>query len=226
MNDRLDLHALEDGALSAAEADAVRRRMSESVELQREFEAIQDVKRALQQHCTGVSCDVTWSKCQDRLSEIARTERVNSFVGRYAWQFCGAFVVLVAVAGAWTRMNGQSNTFDPSQVPNMAGFTPLQRGAADPNGFQRFLYSAWTLHGAYRGVVDGRELIRYDLSDGVGDFSVFVAPGVDKLEGPCHREIHGKNCFSWIQNGSQIMVVAERDHRELEAIAARIGYRP
>ncbi len=226
MSDYLDIHALIDGELDADSSATLRQRLTDDPALKAEYDSVQLIKSSLSTHCQGLHCEETWAQCKSRLEAIEKTDRVNSFVGRYAWQFCGAFVVMVAMAGAMSRMNGGGNSVDPSQVANIAGIavSPIQGG--DRYGFQSFLRGTWTLESANRGMFEGRELSVYDLRDGIGAFRVVVIPDVEKLDGACHREVQGINCYSWIDQNTQYIIYGERNHAELEAIAKRITGQP
>lgn len=226
MSENLDVHAMADGQTSPEESQALREKMQADPSMQFEYESVLQIKGLLQSHCKGEHCDKTWTSCKERLVAIDKAERVNSFVGKYAWQFCGSFVLLIILAGAWARMGNHSRSIDPGQVPTMAGFSTMPAAQADQFGFQKFLRDSWRLNGSYRAVVNGREVICYDLEDGIGRFAVYVVPGVDQLEGACHREVQGRNCYNWVHDGLQYIVIADRDHAELEAIAARINGQP
>ena len=222
MSDYLDVHAMADGQVSSEEAKALREKMQNDLPMQSEYEAVTLLKTALQTHCKGVHCEETWSTCCERLAAIDKTERVNSFVGKFAWQLCGSFVVLVLLAGAWARM-GNSRSIDASQVPTMAGFSAMPASSGDQFGFQKFLRDTWRLESVSGRNYFGRTVMRYDLADGIGRFSVYVVPGVEQVDGASHREVQGHNCYNWIHNGAQFIVVSDRDHSELEAIAAKIN---
>ena len=117
MSEYLDVHAMADGQVDAEQAKAIEVAMQSDPKLRSEFDSVQMLKQALQSHCKGVHCEDTWSACQGRLAEIEKADRVTGFVSKYAWQLCGSFVLLVLVAGMWTRGANQSRSLDPSQVP-------------------------------------------------------------------------------------------------------------
>ncbi|MBL8061316.1 MAG: hypothetical protein JNK63_11475 [Chthonomonas sp.] len=225
MSEFLDVHALADNEADASTAKAVEEAMQRNPQLRSEFDSILLIKQTLQGHCKGVHCEETWSACQDRLAQIERSDRVTGFVSKYSWQLCGSFVVLVLFAGLWTRSTNQSRSLDPSQVPTIAGFSPMSSSTADEFGFRKYL-SEWQLQGIFRTNVDGRAVWRYDMVDGRGPFQIFVTPNVNHIEGACRREVQGLNCYSWVHKGAQFIVVADRDHAELEQIAQRINGMP
>lgn len=225
MSEYLDAHAMADGQVDAEKARAIEVAMQSDPKLRSEFDSVQLLKQTLQSHCKGVHCQDTWSACQDRLAQIEKADRVTGFVSKYAWQLCGSFVVLVMVAGMWTRGANQSRSLDPSQVPTIAGFAPMASNPSDDFGFQKYLRE-WQLQGVFRTNLDGREVWRYDMVDGRGPFQIFVAPNVNQIEGACHREVQGLNCYSWVHNGAQFIVIADREHADLEAIAKRINGQP
>ncbi len=223
MSEYLDIHAVADGQVGPEEAQAFREQINREPHLQRELDAIVSLKSTIQQHCKGVPCEETWKSCQSRLASIEKADRVNGFVAKYSWQLCGSLVVCILMAGAWSRMGNQSRSIDPSQVPNIAGFSALPNSAGNEYGFQKYLRDTWRLNGAYRSQVNGRELVCYDLEDGIGRFALYAVAGVDQVEGACHRKVQGMNCYNWVHNGVQFMVMSDRDHTELEAIAAKVN---
>lgn len=224
MSEYLDVHAMADGQVSAEQAKAVEAAMASDSRLRSEYESVQMIKSTLKTHCQGIHCQDTWTSCCDRIAEIDKADRVTGFVSRYAWQLCGSFIVLMLVTGLLSRGNGSTRSLDPSQVPTIAGFAPRASGSTDDLGFRKYL-TDFQVQGAYVALVDGREVWRYNMVDGRGAFQLYVAPGVSKIEGACHRVVQGLNCYSWIHRGAQFIVVADREHSELEAIAERINSR-
>lgn len=222
MKEYFDVHAMADGQATAEQTKAGEAAMDADPKLRSEFETVVMLKDALKTHCKGIHCEDTWSACQGRLAEIEKADRVTGFVSKYAWQLCGSFVMLMLVTGLWTRSLNHNNSLDPSQVTAIAGFSPMAAGAQDEYGFQKFLQS-FRITGISRSSIEGRPVYRYEMADGRGDFYLYVSPGVTKLDGACHREVQGLNCYSWIQSGAQFILVADRDHAELEAIAQRIS---
>lgn len=221
-HDPHNLHALVDGQLEASEAESLVKAVEADPKLRQELDAITQVKSVVREHCRPIHDEECWKACQARLAAVDRADRVNSFVGKYSWQLCASLVMLILVVGAWNRSVSPGNSLDPSRVPLAASFAPAQGGQADPYGFGSFLRNVWNLTGAYRGTIDGRVVARYDFEDGLGAFTLYVVPGVQKLEGACHQEVQGMNCYSWVADGTQFILVGQRAHPELQALADRV----
>ncbi|MBI3721272.1 MAG: hypothetical protein HY248_01860, partial [Fimbriimonas ginsengisoli] len=107
MIDPLKIHALADAELSKEDAEALAHEIAKCRRSTLELETIQGLKLIVNKHCQPVACDDTWCKCRKRLDEIDRAQRVEGFVGRYAWGLCGTFLLAIVVGGLATR-NGSA----------------------------------------------------------------------------------------------------------------------
>ncbi|MBI1757600.1 MAG: hypothetical protein HYR64_10905 [Fimbriimonas ginsengisoli] len=246
MIDPLKIHALADAELSKEDAEALAHEIAKCRRSTLELETIQGLKLIVNKHCQPVACDDTWCKCRKRLDEIDRAQRVEGFVGRYAWGLCGTFLLAIVVGGLATR-NGSAGMVRSGEVPRMvSGLAPLalirphtidearkfvaEKLGRSPVSLPDQRISI--LEGAY-GSSDGRRLVRLHLRDSGGDALLVVVPGAVGVEGTqplgsgeyCCGRINGTNCLVWNSNGCMLMLLGDRSTEDLHTLAGEVAFR-
>ncbi|MGV3614821.1 MAG: anti-sigma factor family protein [Fimbriimonas sp.] len=243
MIDPIELHALADGELTPAQAEALRKQVEASPAAQAELQSIMALKRVLRDRVAATDCGDEWRACVGRLNELDRARRAEKFVGRYAWGLCGVFLLTILAGGLTTRNNRSDSvsmsdisriatTLAPQRTPpalNAArerwldGLLGQARQSVDPNRVQILGYSD--------GQLDGRPVTVFSLQDVSGKFTLLVMPGVLNLEGTKELprdqvfklgHLQGMNCVVWTDGRNTLAVVANRNHEDLIQVATSL----
>jgi|GEM_PF-1451129 len=238
MIDRLDLHALADGELPEERRKELLAELANDPQATAELHAIQTLKATLQSKAETPDTDALWSRCQDRLGEIEKTRRVESFVGRYAWGICGAFFLAIVVGGVFNRVGVKS--VKANEVAGyVAGLTPIP---VPPSQSDREIApmlkqvigeafkskpSKMQVVSVSRSTVPGQRIGCVQLSDAFGIVSVMALPDVQGVDGVWPYEsdedfrcgkVDGMNALFWNEEGMICMVVGQRSYDELHSI--------
>ncbi len=239
MSDLLKIHALADGQLEGSDREAAQKQLNECPHSKAEFEAVVALKGALKSHVQGVDCEETWAKCRGRLDELDRSQRVESFVGRYAWGICGAFLVFIAGAAVLNRLNPNS-TLKLHEVSSAT--RNLSSASINPGSIGSWLLKE--LGGkapvrledqgpiqvvAQRAGIDpeGRRVVQLQMQDGKGPLVLVLVTNTDAIEGEgsgstTHGQIDNANCITWVDGRVACLLIGQRSHEELEAISERL----
>lgn len=225
------MHALADGELAPGEEAEARQLLESNEKLRAEFEWARAMKSSLGAHCRPVANDEGWSKCVERLEALDRVKSTESFVGRWAWMFCGALLLMIVAGGTVNRVLG-SRTVSNTQIAGLLDpAAAMPRGEAprvkaldfvDLSEFQRTSVSG--------GYLDNRPFVRYGLRDkyGLGGLAILMIQGADRIEGldkatsnPNIKSgtLNNTNCVSWSVQGNTCILFGERDTQELTAYA-------
>jgi len=248
MIDPIELHALADGELGAAEKKRLERLVAESPIDAAEYEAILNLKAVLHTKVEPVGdCQLQWKACVGRLNEMDKTRRIERFVGRYAWGVCGAFALAIVGSGFLKRANPSTQvqsadlarvvaTLNPSPEPPspdqqardrwLDALLGQARQSIDPNRLQ--------IRSAATGELDGRPVTRLALRDPIGDMALLVIPDVLNFDGMGEMtgkqgyrlgRIEGMNCVAWSDGRNSLVLIADRSHEDLATIASRMAVR-
>lgn len=232
MNREVELmHALADGELAPGEEAEARQLLESNDQLRAEYEWARAMKSSLGAHCRPVENDEAWSRCIGRLDDVDRVKSTESFVGRWAWVFCGALLLMIVAGGTVSRVLG-SRTVSNTQIAGLLDPSgALPRGEAprvkaldyvDLSEFQRTSVSG--------GYLDSRPFLRYGLRDkyGLGGLALLMIQGADRIEGldtatsnPNIKSgtLNNTKCVSWSVQGNTCILFGERDTQELTAYA-------
>lgn len=242
MNEWLNVHALIDDELDGQTRKAVREHMQTCAVCQAEWEAVREVKTVVVTKCVQPDCAEVWAQCTKRLSEIDRTRKVESYVGRYAWAACAGLFVVVLGAAAMNRFNGNDlRTDDVARISSsLAPISAPRSQALDDkrhwlqnNLDQAMPMKSNTLNviGGAMGYFHGRKIARADLEDGQGLVDLFVVHTSNGVDGVEPLEAHGQfsggrindlNCITWTDHGNAYMLIGKRPIDGLVDVAATL----
>lgn len=225
------VHALADGELSPAEEAEAKQLLADNPQLRAEYEWARTLKNSLGAHCKPISNEEGWKRCVGRLDELDRVQTTESFVGKWAWMFCAALVLMIFAGGIVSRTVG-SRTVSNTQIAGLLDPShSLPRGEApkmdaaqyvDLTNFQRGSVSG--------GYLDSRPFMRYGLRDkyGLGGLAIVMIQGADRIEGmdkatsnPLIKsgQLNGVNCVTWAVQGNTCVLFGERPMDELQTFA-------
>lgn len=240
MIEMTDIHALADGELSPEDAARVEAQVNQCPQSLAEYKACVALKSATRRLCDAVTCEETWNRCKARLGEIDRTQRVESFVGRWAWGFCSVFLALILGAGMLNRGAGNPlHSTDVARMMSSLGTSPSTAPAA-PEQMRNWLrgFAPGTIQldhvrvvAAADGVIDNRRVARLTLQDAQGFSNLLIIPNADGIvdlkgdgapEGYCYGRVGQLPCVAWTESGFAFIVVANRSPQDLLGIAQGI----
>lgn len=237
MNDEIvKAHALADGELDGAEKTEATAAVAADSRLAAEHAWAVLFKTHLREKVQLVTDDDVWRSCRRRLDEIDRVNKAQNFVGKYAWALCALFLAGILFAGGMDRMNPNRQL----RSEHVAGLlNGLREVRGEPNrlldelnrltGSQHASPNVAQVVGGAVGSIDGRRVVRLELSDGRGPLSLFAIQAVSSLEGletddagfRCGA-INDRPAVSWKQQGCLLILVATRTTAELKQIAESI----
>jgi anti-sigma factor RsiW len=236
-NDPIQLHALADGELQAADREQAIRLLDVDPAARAEYEAVLSLKRVLAERRRAFDDEELWRSCRKRLDEIDGARRTEAFVGRYAWALSCLVLVVIVGAALFNRATTPDRMF-AGDVPRMlAGLAPmpLSRGGdrvrdevADV-GRAPILLSRHDLrlHSAATGEFEGRRVARLVYRDAAGPVELMICPGAGRVDGATPSDegrYHAArfdqgNCLIWTERGTTYIMVAPRGLDELARIA-------
>ena len=180
-----------------------------------------------------------------RVAELDRKQRVDNFVTRYAWGISGAFLVMIAVGGVFSR-NVNANQVQSSEIASTFAMvpTPASRAAA-PTAYDHWLdgllqhakVSSDPTHLEVRGWavgdLEGRRVVKVALRDLNGDLALLMIPGnVSEGMGDSvssgsfvSGKINGMNSVAKNIGAQSIILVGDRSYDQLSEILSRIALR-
>lgn len=245
MKDHLDLHALADGELSAAERTEVEARLKTCAVSSKTYESVQNLKTVVGEKVEPVTCLKTWAKCTERLDELEKRRKAERFVSKYAWSMCAGIALMIGFVGVFNRAAGGSHVATGDVARMVAGLSPLSQRApqdrsvdmsqwlrdvsqgapvgAQANSLQPVSYS--------QGIVDNRFVTIVNFQDVAGQVSLVIVKGAERVDGMTPQvgrssynagQIDQMNCVSWTERGFSLLLVGDRPHEELGRLADTI----
>lgn len=235
MNREIELmHAYADGELSAAEAAEAKKLMESNPQYRAEYEWALSLKSALANGCKPIENEEGWKACVGRLNELDRVKRAESFVGKYAWAFCAALMVIIVSGGVASRAVN-SKVVSSTQIASV--LDPIGSGIAvssdrmpDISGSRQLNLQNFSLTSSVAGHLENRQFVRYGLRDrnGLGGLAIVVVAGADRVEGVDNPtatkgifkgQLNGVNCVSWKLGTNTCILFGERTPDELVSLA-------
>ncbi|MFM9873208.1 MAG: hypothetical protein ACKVQS_07055 [Fimbriimonadaceae bacterium] len=227
------VHALADGELNAADEAEARKLISENAELSAEYEWARSIKTALVTHCKPISNDEAWQRCIGRLDELDKVRGTESFVGKWAWVFCGALLLMIFAGGIVSRTVG-SRTVSNTQIAGL--LDPISSGTAakqmpDVQAVNNVDLTKFQRTSAVGGYLENnRAFVKYGLRDQVGlaGLALAIIQGADRIEGldqsttnPLIKsgKLNGVNSVTWSVQGNTCVLFGERPTDELVSLA-------
>lgn len=237
------MHALADGEVTAAEREQAQQLMANDPALRAEYETALVVRKVLHRSCRPITDEECWAQSKARLAELSRARRTESFVGRYAWGIAGAFLVLITAAATMNRMDRSQPLYtgDVARLSSSMAAVPFTRSAERANADQ-WLHKACgkalvdldrtrlVANAGASGIVEGRPVVRVDLTDESGPIILIAVGGVDSVDGNatrdadglCRHQVGDLNCVSWKDGDYAVLLMGPRGHQELEDVARTI----
>lgn len=234
MSDWTKIHAFADGQLSPAETQEVAAWIKDDPKAQAELEAIEALKSTVSTRCETMTCEETWKKCQGRLRELDRKSGVEAFVGKWAWGLCSIFIVAIASAAYMNRIGGPQIRSTDLMSASMPTFSaPQSKSQTEQRRWLRGLSipvepGPVQVESAYEGVMNGRRVVRLNLTDNTGPMSLFMASCDEFTDRPVSNEygIVRVNMdalgLTWSQKGMSFLLIGKRDPEALQAVAEAI----
>lgn len=234
MSQEIELvHALADGELDAVEEARARQLISESAELSAEYEWARSIKSALLTHCKPIANDEAWQRCIGRLDDLDKVKGTESFVGKWAWVFCGALLLMILAGGVVSRTFG-SRTVSNTQIAGL--LDPIGSGTAAnkvpnvqvANSVDLSKFQRTSVVGGY--LENDRAFVKYGLRDQVGlsGLALAIVQGADRIEGLDQStsnaliksgKLNGINSVTWSVQGNTCVLFGERPTDELVSLA-------
>lgn len=230
MTDYSLIHAYVDGQLSGEERAKVEQWIKEDPKARAEFDSVEALKSVLSRCCEQVSCEETWAKCKGRLGEMDRKSGIEAFVGRWAWGLCSIFIVAIMSAAVMNRAQGpqirSTDLMSTSLVPFGA---PQSKSETDQRTWLHGLSiplepSVVKVEGAFRGFLNGEQVIRLDIRDSEGPMQLYVASlreFTDSEETNEYGVVRSgdETGLTWSERGKSYLLVGPRTPQALTAIA-------
>lgn len=239
MSDYLDLHAMADGELDAAQQSAVRKRLEADNQCAAEFESIQRVKQILGR-CQTHDERAVYAGCMKRLDEIDASRKAERFVGKYAWALCAVFLMAI-VGAAFVNRNFASKTLYPGDMARMLnGLTTFGASATQPakswlrepmgQSQPKLSLEAVQVVGGAVGTYDARKVLRLNLQTEIGPAVLFAIENTGSVANMqpmdssnlCQARVNSLNCVSWTMDGVAYMLFSERPFQDLKKLAERL----
>jgi len=232
------MHAYADGELSASEAAEAKRLLETDAQCRAEYQWALSLKSALASGCKPIENEEGWKSCVGRLDELDRVKRAEGFVGKYAWVFCGA-LMLIIISGGITSRAMNSKVVSSTQIasvldPTGSGIAVSRDRMPDISAARQLNLQSFTLTSSVGGYLESREFIRYGLRDqnGLGGLSVVIVAGADRVEGVDTEttnpgiksgQMNGVNCVTWNLGNNTCILFGERTPDELVTLAERMA---
>jgi len=244
-DDRLLMHALADGELSAEERKEAEEHRSVCPECGAEYTAVRSMKTFLHSKVEVVEVGECWAGCRKRLDEIDRAKHVQAFVTRYAWGFCSLFLFIILSAATWNHVMRRHSVQTGDLAQMTAGLIPMQAPRSQEPGAMRewaqnmgsdaSLYiprrAVQVVGGAY-GFNDGHRILRLNLVDQIGGMRLLVISDVQAIDGLERLDSSGPyyagklgqlNCVAWSDHDSALLLLGDRSIADLCAVAGAIN---
>jgi hypothetical protein len=245
MRDPIELHALADGEIDGDARRQLEAEIASCSDSALELDAIRNVKRCLARLEAPAEASAVWEDCRDRLAEIDRSRRIDSFVGRYAWAVCAVFFLCIFAGGMVHRSaDGPAGTADVARA--LAGMSSLSASATSPGAAEQHRWVDGLLDfarqsasperlevlGVAEGFLNGRDpMACFSLRDARGDLALIVTRKPIEFDGePSLRlregysgQMQGLNFVAWRTEGHTLILLGERSLPDLEAVSLRIA---
>jgi anti-sigma factor RsiW len=243
MSENLDIHAFVDGELGDEAAAALLARIQSDPRLAAEVAAIRQLKSVAASCGGGLTCDETWSRCVSRMNEIDRAARTERFVGRYAWGLCALVFLALVSGGLYSRHRDAGSIYaaDVARVANAGTAQTTVAGNEHLTGWLSGLFgrapvqappSELRVLAMTRTELEGRRVARIEMADAAGPVVLIIVegatgvPGLTRSDGTFqHGRLDCVNSVGWTRNGATLLLVGDRPHARLEAIASQIQVR-
>ncbi len=240
MSDWLDIHALADGQLDGEERRRAEERCASDASSAAELRSVQTLKDTLRYKAEPQTCAKTWSRCRDRLAEMDRARRVESFVGKYAWGLTSLFLVAILGAALFNQSAGprELRTGDVAKlVSGVAQIAPTREAMPEDmkawirNAPLRLEMNGFQVQMLDQGVWQGRHIARFRLVDRAGALALLVVRGVDSIDGVAPLAgrsgyfagtMDSMSCVNWLDQGVSLSLVGPRSFEELAIVADSI----
>ncbi len=236
MIDPLELHAYADKELDRESEDRVRRQLQQDPSSQAELDTILGLKAVLQTHCKTEACTTQWSACVDRLAELDKVQRTESFVGKYAWALCGVFFMFILVGGITSRMGPSKGIGSPDLARAVASLgQPSSPSSQQPKEVRKWLDSLVgkaselispenvIVGPVATGQIDGYRVAQISMRDGKGNLALLLMNAdLDISDMPSWTadlkvgKLQGINCLVWNEGGYTLVFAGDRPYNELE----------
>lgn len=235
-----------DGDTDATECAAIQQERQDSPDIEATYRWMLFVKQALSTKCTPKENDTLLSVCMDRIAEIERSKRTETFVTRHAWALTGALAVAI-VGGTLFQRSFQGQGLGNTQMASIVGGAAPARESQDldslraADAFRELAKNLGAIQLAPapklralsmdRGIFEGRAFSRLILQDEKGQRFCLAAienasgrmnVGGKKQGGYTLGQVNGLNTVSWCQEGVSLVVAGEATPDELVALANTI----
>jgi hypothetical protein len=235
--DRLDIHAFADRELAPDELTRLEREIASSPEATRELQAIQSLKSCLLTKLEAPQPGEVWKICSERLDELDRVKKAESFVGKYAWALSALLFAVILGGGLLNRARGYS-----VNMANVATFNSDLTSWGAPRITQPEKLRSWisnqtgqrpTLHVDPDKVValaisdqpQGR-VVRLRMRDNLGLVDLMIIPNVSGIDGVRPMgggmfmgQVNGFNCVTWPDSGCEVLVIGSQEPAQLQQFA-------
>lgn len=233
------VHALADGELVGKEKEDALELVANRQGADNELQWAMLFKERLRDKLPPVSDEEVWSACQARIGALAKTNRVEAFVGRFAWAFCLIFLVGIFSAATVSRMGGGRSLAGSHVASLFNGLTPFNF-SGEGEAIEAVRKSVGVqpvgkgdivkVRKLELGFVDGtRPAARMIINDGRGDMNLIVVRGVSSVEGFNSRyqgysvgNLNEARAVCWPESGCLFMLIGKRDLSELCSAATNI----
>ena len=235
MIDRLDIHAFADHELAPERLAQLESEINASPEAQRELEAIRGLKSCLKSKAQTPECGTVWKGCAERLNELDRVKKAESFVGKYAWGLCALLFVVIIGGGVLNRLQG-GNVGMGQVASDISSMVPMQGTSSQPEQLNSLIHNPAIVIDPNRvrivqPIVDrlsGR-VTGVQLRDSIGLANLIIIPDVGGVDGGQSigdgmfaGQINGHNCVICPRSGSAVLLMGDRDTSQLHDFALSI----
>lgn len=232
--------ALVDGELDATEQAGAIEQIGQCPTAKARYETALILKQVLRDKCAPFECDEVWKSCRSRLDQIDKARRTESFVGRYAWGICGAFLVLIVGAATLNRVAGNQTVYAGDISAMVGSMSPADvTGSRIRDWISRKLGGqvvdlpqdqGLVVESAASCALKDRNLLKLILRDGEVRMALFAITKTDEIAGVsggvgrtlCRGRINNLNAIAWNQNGNALLLIGDCGHDRLEQTASRI----
>jgi hypothetical protein len=231
--DRLNIHAYADGELGPDEMARLEAEIAASPEASRELEAIRCLQSCLHAKMPQPQPGDSWKACLDRLDELDRVKKAETFVGKYAWALCALLFVVILGGGLLNRYRGGSVNMS-TVASDLSGMVPMS-SIPQPDKLRSWIGSQigqappissippHVVDVAYSDQPEGR-IVRVRFQDAQGIVALLIIPNVGGVngvqpigDGMFAGQVNGHNCVIRPDSGCAVLVIGDRDLNQLQA---------
>lgn len=232
------VHALADGELGEAEKAEAVHAVASDPRAAAEHEWAVLFKHHLSEKLTPVTDEETWLASKRRLDALDKTNKAETFVGKYAWAFCMIFLVGIFSAAVVNKLGGSRPLSNDHVAGLFNGLTPfdftesrqaLESVKAKVGLAPRQVIGVARVTSLAIGSVDGRRTANLTLDDGRGPMNLVVISDTSAIDGLDYRDsgyrcgmINELRAVSWTDTGYLFLLLGPRTHQELLSIAGQI----